>query len=233
MKLQKYMSQAGICSRRKAEDYIADGQVSVNGEVAHIGQIIDSEKDEVRLLDGAKMQQQNYVYYKFHKPRWIETTCAQKEGKSIIDIINTPERVFPVGRLDKDTTGLILLTNDGRITNYLTHPRYWHEKEYIVDTFWPISDEAIKQLSRGVLILWKWTRKCFVERVAAGKFRIILKEGRNRQIRRMVEAVGLRVKKLRRVRVENIFLEWLDEGQIKKLSLWEKRELFDRLGLES
>ncbi len=129
------MSQAGICSRRKAEEYIADGQVLVNGEKAHIGQVIDTKKDRVRLLAGAKLEQQKYVYYKFYKPRGIETTCAQKNGESIIDIIDTPERVFPVGRLDKDTTGLILLTNDGRMTNYLTHPRYGHEKEYVVETF--------------------------------------------------------------------------------------------------
>lgn len=229
MKLQKYMSQAGICSRRKAEEYIAAGSVLVNGKVAHIWQIIDSEKDSVTLGKWAELEQQKYVYYKINKPRGIETTCAQKWGKSIIDIINTPERVFPVGRLDKDTTGLILLTNDGRITNYLTHPRYEHEKEYVVETFWPIDDDALKKMSRWVMILWKWTKKCKVDRIAAGKFSIVLTEGRNRQIRRMVESVDSKVKKLKRVRIENIFLDKLREGEIKHLSKWEKTELFERI----
>lgn len=229
MKLQKYMSQAGICSRRKAEEYIAAGDVLVNEKVAHIWQIIDTEKDKVQLWKGAELQQQKYVYYKFNKPRGIETTCAQRDGKSIIDIIQTPERIFPVGRLDKDTTGLILLTNDGRITNYLTHPRYGHEKEYIVETFGSIDDESLKKMSRWVMVLWKWTKKCKVDRIAAGKFSIVLTEWRNRQIRRMVESVGSKVKKLKRIRIENIQLEWLKEWELKHLSKWEKSILLEKI----
>jgi len=210
MKLQKFMSQSWICSRRKAEKYIAEGQVYVNDEIAHIWQIVDSEKDVV-----------------------IETTCAQKWGSSIIDIIDIKERVFPIGRLDKETTGLILLTNDGRITNFLTHPRYNHEKEYVVEVFWPIEDSALRAMSDGIEILWKLTKKCKVERIAAWKFSIILTEWRNRQIRRMVEAVWHKVKKLKRVRIENIFLKWIAEWEYRHLSTWEKNELFTKIWLEN
>ncbi len=233
MKLQKFMSQSWICSRRKAEKYIAEGQVYVNDEIAHIWQIVDSEKDVVRLWSGASMEQKNYVYYKYNKPRWIETTCAQKWGSSIIDIIDIKERVFPIGRLDKETTGLILLTNDGRITNFLTHPRYNHEKEYVVEVFWPIEDSALRAMSDGIEILWKLTKKCKVERIAAWKFSIILTEWRNRQIRRMVEAVWHKVKKLKRVRIENIFLKWIAEWEYRHLSTWEKNELFTKIWLEN
>ena len=231
IRLQKYMSQAGICSRRKAEEYIEAGQVYVNGEKAHIGQSIDPEADNVTLGEWAELEQQKYVYYKYNKPRGIETTCAQKGGNSISDVVQTQERVFPVGRLDKDTTWLIILTNDGRITNHLTHPRYGHEKEYIVETFGSISDEQLKKMSRWVMVLWKWTKKCKVDRVAAGKFSITLTEWRNRQIRRMVESVGSKVKKLKRIRIENIFVDGLKEGEFKYFSNWEKKELFSRLDL--
>lgn len=232
VRLQKYMSQAGICSRRKAETYIESWQVYVNGQKAHIGQSINPEVDVVTLGKWAELEQQKYVYYKFHKPRGIETTCAQKDGKSIIDIINISERVFPVWRLDKETTGLILLTNDGRMTNYLTHPRYGHEKEYIVETFWAIDDESLKTMSQWVKILWSWTKPCKINRLAAWKFSIILTEWKNRQIRRMVESVGSKVKKLKRVRIENIFLDKLHEWEIKHLSKWEKRGLSELLDIQ-
>lgn len=231
VRLQKYMSQAGICSRRKAEEYIAAGEVYVNGQKAEIGMSINPEVDNVSLWDGAKLSQKTYVYYKYNKPRGIETTCAQKWGRSIIDVIDIKERVFPVGRLDKDTTGLILLTNDGRITNLLTHPRYGHEKQYVVETFGPVSDDQLKKMARWVFILWKWTKKCKVERIAAWKFSIILTEWRNRQIRRMVEEVGSKVKKLKRIRIENIHIDGLSEWQLKHLSVKEKWALFEKINL--
>ena len=232
MRLQKYMSQAGICSRRKAEEYIEAGQVFVNGEKAKIGQSVDPKTDVVTLWKWAEMSQQKYVYYKYNKPRGVESTCAQKEWQSIVDMIEVKERVFPVGRLDKDSTGLIILTNDGRMTNYLTHPRYWHEKEYVVETFWPIDDTQLQKMSRWVLILWKWTKKCKVDRIAAGKFSIVLTEWKNRQIRRMVEEVWSKVKKLKRVRIENLVLDGLKDWQIKHLSAWEKNTLFETIWLD-
>ncbi len=232
MRLQKYMSQAGICSRRKAEEYIEKGQVFINGEKAQIGQSVDPDNDSVTLWKWAELSQQKYVYYKYNKPRGIETTCAQKWGESIIDVIDIRERVFPVGRLDKETTGLILLTNDGRMTNYLTHPRYEHEKQYIVETFGSISDEQLTQMASWVEVLWRKTKESEVERKAAGKFSIILTEWRNRQIRRMVESVGSKIKKLKRIRIENITIDGLREWEYKNLSSGEKQELFKILELD-
>jgi pseudouridine synthase len=225
------MSQAWICSRRKAEEYIELGQVFVNGEKAKIWQSVNPDEDVVILWKWAEVSQQKYVYYKYNKPRGIESTCAQKDGQSIIDVIDVRERVFPVWRLDKDSTWLIVLTNDWRMTNYLTHPRYGHEKEYVVETFWSIDDNQLTRMSRGVLILWKWTKKCKIDRIAAWKFSIILTEWKNRQIRRMVEEVGSKVKKLKRVRIENIVLDGLKDGQIKHLSVWEKNQLFTNIWL--
>lgn len=231
VRLQKYMSQAWICSRRKAEEYIAAGQVFVNGTAAKIWQSVDSNNDIVTLGKWAEMSRQDFVYYKYNKPRWVETTCAQRGGKSIIDMINVPERVFPVGRLDMDSTGLIMLTNDGRMTNYLTHPKYEHEKEYIVETFWSITDTQLDSMSQWVEVLWKMTKKCKVERIAAWKFSITLTEWKNRQIRRMVEEVWSKVKKLKRIRIQTLRLEKLKEWEIKRLTKDEKKLLFTSIGL--
>lgn len=232
VRLQKYMSQAWICSRRKAEEYIAAWQVFVNGEKATIGQSVDSKKDVITLGKWAEMSRQDFVYYKYNKPRWVETTCAQREGNSIIDVISVPERVFPVWRLDKESTWLIMLTNDGRMTNYLTHPRYWHEKEYVVETFGSISDSQISQMSEWVEILWKMTKKCKIDRIAAGKISITLTEWKNRQIRRMVEEVWSKVKKLKRVRIQTLHLDKLQDWAIKKLSKDEKNKLFESIWIK-
>ena len=233
MRLQKYLSQSGICSRRKAEEYIEKWLVLINKQVATIGQSVTVWKDTIELKDQIIEEQKNFVYYKFHKPRGIETTCAQRWGKSIIDIIHTPERVFPVGRLDKETTGLILLTNDGRIANHLMHPRYEHEKEYIVETFWPIDDRALEEMREGVFILWRDTKEAIIVRKASGKFSVTITEWRNRQIRRMVEKVGAEVKKLKRVRIENIELWKLEKWVLIPLSKKERSQLFSKLGLKN
>lgn len=232
MRLQKYMSQAGICSRRKAEEYIAAWQVSVNGQVAKIWDQINPETDKVMLLNKAIEEQKNFVYYKLNKPRGIETTCAQHNTQNIVDIMDIEQRVFPIGRLDKDTTGLILMTNDGRLTNYLIHPRYEHEKEYIVETFGGIDDRQLDMMRKGLFILGSYTKQCEVKRISSGKFSIILTEWRNRQIRRMVEKVWSGVKKLKRIRIENIRLWNMQEWEYKPLSQWEKNELFKRLNLK-
>jgi pseudouridine synthase len=235
MKLQKYMSQAGICSRRKAEEYIAEWLVKVNGEVAHIGQIVDSEVDKVELLNKAIKQQQNLVYYKINKPRWVVTTCANSKiwEQNIVDIVDIHERVFPIWRLDKDTTWLLILTNDWRLANYLMHPKYNHQKEYIVETFGPITDEALNKMRKWVYILdWYKTKPCKIKRISAGKYSIVLTEWKNRQIRRMAEAVGKRVKKLKRIRIENIELWKLQSGQYRHLSRQELDILFKKLGIK-
>lgn len=147
MRLQKYLSQSGVCSRRKAEEYINQGLVLVNDAPATIGQSIDPEKDTITFQGEMVEAQEQQVYYKFNKPYGIVTTCKRDGESSIMDVIRVPERVFPVGRLDKNTTGLILLTNDGRLSNYLMHPRYEHEKEYVVEVYGRIEDEALRQMS--------------------------------------------------------------------------------------
>lgn len=232
MRLQKYMSQAGICSRRKAEEYISAGEVLVNGQVAKIGQSVDPELDQVELWNKAITEQKNFVYYKMHKPRGIETTCAQADGQAIIDIMDVKERVFPVGRLDKESTGLILMTNDGRMTNYLTHPRYEHEKEYVVEVFGPITDRQLDSMAEGMFILGSQTKEARVKRISSGTFSIVLTEWKNRQIRRMVEKLWGKVKKLKRIRVENIELWKMPVWEYRHLKQGEKNELFEKLGIE-
>ena len=148
MKLQKYMSQSGICSRKKAEEYIAAGQVLVNDETAHIGQVIDPETDVVRLGDQVVQDQENLVYYAYHKPRGIVTSCADSHETDIMDVVDIQQRVFPIGRLDKNSTGLLVLTNDGRITHKLLHPSFEHEKEYIVDVYGKIMDNALAKMKK-------------------------------------------------------------------------------------
>lgn len=231
LRIQKYLSQSWICSRRKAEEYIKEWLIKVNWKIAEIGQIINPEIDNIEFLNKAIIDQNNQVYYKLNKPRWIETTCAQHNEKNIIDIVDIKERVFPIWRLDKETTGLILLTNDWRLANFLMHPKYEHEKEYIVETFWSINDEQLDKMRNWLLILWSYTKESKITRISAWKFSIILTEWRNRQIRRMVENVWSRVKKLKRIRIENIELWRLNPWEYKQLSKFEKDELFKRLNI--
>jgi 23S rRNA pseudouridine2605 synthase len=226
VKLHKHLAQSGLCSRRKASEYILSGKISVNGKIAEIWSSVDPDIDTIVFDNQVVADREALVYYAYHKPRGIETTCRPGEGTSIVDVIDVPERVFPIGRLDKESTGLLLLTNDGRLSNYLLHPRYGHEKEYVVETFGPISDSALVKLWRGVMVLGRLTRECRVERVGSGRFSIVLKEGRNRQIRRMVQEIGGMVKKLKRIRVENIELWDLEPGDLRKLTKSELAALF-------
>lgn len=232
LRIHKYLSQAWICSRRKAEDYISQGLITVNGKRAEIGQMIDPSVDKVEMGKDAIKEQNELLYYKVNKPRWVVTTCAQMDEKTILDVIPLDKRVFPIGRLDKETTWLILMTNDWRLANFLMHPRYNHEKEYIVETFGPISDSSLEKMRNGLFILWSYTKKAKVERLASGKFTITISEWRNRQIRRMVEKIGSEVKKLKRIRIENIELWNMKEWEYKELTKKEKDELFKRLNIK-
>lgn len=254
MKLQKYLAHAGICSRRKAEEYIEKWMVTVNGIVAHIGQVIDPDMDQVKFSDQIIKDQDELVYYAYNKPRDIVTTClsGKDDEEGIMDVVSIPERVFPIGRLDKETTGLIILTNDGRLSNYLMHPRYEHEKEYVVEVYGKIEDEALEKMRRWVrielkdngsrtrivrriegkdtVITRKYTTKpCDITRLSSSKFSIILREWKNRQIRRMVTAVEYDVKKLKRIRVENIMLGDLEEGQWRKFTEKEVEDVLKRI----
>lgn len=232
IRLQKYLSQAWICSRRKAEEYIVSWQVFVNWKKATIGQSIDANIDKVTFGNKIVEDKKELVYYKINKPYWVITTCKQDGETSILDIIDVPERVFPIGRLDKNSTWLIILTNDGRLSNYLMHPRYQHEKEYVVQVFWKIEDEDLQTMSQWVFILWKKTKDAEIRRLNSWMFSILLREWMNRQIRRMVESVGHKVKKLIRVRIENITLGKLKEWDLIRLTNKELKWLEEKLGIE-
>ncbi len=233
MRVQKYLSQAGICSRRKAEEYIKNWLIKINWKTAEIWQSIVPWKDKVTLENKAIKEQKELVYYKFNKPRWIVTTCAQYDDRNILDIINIPQRVFPIWRLDKETTWLIILTNDWRLANFLMHPKYDHQKEYMVETYDIVKDEDLKKMENWLFILWSKTKKAKTKKLNAKKFLITITEWKNRQIRRMVEKIGHRVKKLKRIRIENINLWKLEIWEYKKLTKFEKDELFKKLKIKS
>ena len=208
VRINKYFSEVGYCSRRAADKFVEQKRVTINGKVAEMGSKV-SAGDEIRLdgqLISAKTDK--LVYLAFNKPRGIVcTTDTKREKNNIIDFINYPERIFPIGRLDKDSQGLILLTNDGDIVNKILRARNNHEKEYLVTVTRPITQSFIKKMGNGVPILGTVTKKCFVEQVGKFEFKITLTQGLNRQIRRMCEHLGNKVSKLERYRIMNIDLD--------------------------
>lgn len=226
IRLQKFLSQAGVCSRRKGEEYIQAGLIQVNGKVVtELGVKINPEKDRVCFKGKEIHSLEKPVYIAINKPRGYVTSCRQKNTKIVLDLIDINKRVYPVGRLDKDTSGLLLLTNDGSLHLRLSHPSFDHEKEYDVNVAEPISDEALDRLAKGVNILGAKTRRAKIRRVSQRRFHITLKQGKNRQIRRMVEKVGNRVTALKRVRISNIKLGTLSEGAWRYLTEKEKKGL--------
>ena len=208
-RINKYLSEIGYCSRRAADKLIEQGRVTINGEVPEMGTKI-SEEDQVRI-NGKLVSQprkKKMVYLAFNKPAGIVcTTDTKREKNNIIDYINYPTRIFPIGRLDKPSEGLIFLTNDGDIVNKILRARNKHEKEYEVTVHKPVTKEFVQAMSTGVPILDTVTRKCFVKQTDKKKFKIILTQGLNRQIRRMCEYLEYDVKKLKRVRIMNIKLD--------------------------
>ena len=208
-RINKYLSEIGFCSRREADKLIEQGRVTINGEVPEMGTKI-SEEDEVRVNGKLVSQPKNkkMIYLAFNKPAGIVcTTDTKREKNNIIDYINYPTRIFPIGRLDKPSEGLIFLTNDGDIVNKILRARNKHEKEYEVTVHKPVTKEFIQAMSIGVPILDTVTRKCFVKQMDKKKFKIILTQGLNRQIRRMCEYLEYDVKKLKRVRIMNVKLD--------------------------
>ncbi len=226
MRLQKWLSDAGVCSRRHGENLIRAGKVRVNGAVVTtLGTKVDPDKDRVEV-DGQPVQAQlQKIYVALHKPRGYVTSCDHPGQRLVLDLIDIKERIYPVGRLDKDSTGLLLLTNDGRLHHRLSHPSFDHEKEYEVTVDRPIDDGDLKQLSEGLPILGSMTRPARVRRLAGRRFRIVLLEGRNRQIRRMVKQLGYQVKRLKRIRMAHIHLGNLPEGAWRYLTATETRRL--------
>ena len=208
-RINKYLSEVGFCSRRVADRLIEEGKVSINGEITEIGSKV-KEGDQVEV-EGQKIinpTKQKNIYLAFNKPTGIVcTTDRRVEPNNIIDFIKYPKRIFPIGRLDKPSEGLIFLTNDGDIVNKILRSKNNHEKEYIVSVNRPINKDFIQSMSNGVEILDTITKNCFVKQLGQKKFKIILTQGLNRQIRRMCESLGYRVKSLKRVRIMNIKLD--------------------------
>jgi len=228
-RINKYLSEVGYCSRRAADKLIEEGRLLINGKVPEMGTKVSAE-DEIKV-DGKIIQEKSTepVYIVFNKPRGIVcTTDTRREKDNIIDFINYPERIFPIGRLDKPSEGLIFLTNDGDIVNKILRARNNHEKEYIVSVNLPITKKFVEQMSNGVPILETVTRKCVVEQLDRYRFRIILTQGLNRQIRRMCEYLGYEVKQLKRIRIMNIMLD-IPSGHFRHFTEKELRELNELL----
>lgn len=210
--LNKYISETGFCSRREADKYIEQGRVTINGNIANKGNRV-IEKDKV-LVDGEPLKTKSKtVYIAFNKPAGITSTTDLKDRSNIISYINYQSRIFPIGRLDKPSEGLIFLTNDGDIVNKILRAGNQHEKEYIVTTDRPVSAEFITKMASGVRILDTVTKKCFVKQEGKNRFRIILTQGLNRQIRRMCAALDYNVITLKRIRIMNITLANIPEGK--------------------
>lgn len=232
MRLNKFISESGKASRRGADKLIEEGRVFVNGKRAKIGGQVNPG-DEVKV-DGNILfiAPRSNVYIVLNKPVGITSTTEKKVKGNIVDLVNYPERIFHIGRLDKDSEGLILLTNDGDIVNEILRSEGEHEKEYIVSVDKPITQEFVDNMSKGVKILGTKTLPCEVEQLSKYDFKIILTQGLNRQIRRMCEELGYNVYRLQRLRIMNVELGNLPVGQWRYLSKKEKARLFKDLDYE-
>jgi 23S rRNA pseudouridine2604 synthase len=217
MRINKYLSERGLCSRREADSWVQEGRVKINGVVATLGTKVragDSVSVNGRTVGGETA----HVYIALHKPVGIECTTDPRVPDNVIEFVSHRERIFPIGRLDKNSEGLLLLTNDGDIVNDLLRARHGHEKEYIVTVDRPVTDEFISGMANGVEILDRVTAPCRVQRIAKNVFKIVLTQGLNRQIRRMCEVFGYSVRRLVRVRFVNIALEGIASGRWRNLT---------------
>jgi 23S rRNA pseudouridine2604 synthase len=227
VRLNKYISETGACSRREADKWIEAGRVTCNGELAALGTRV-GDGDEVRV-DGKPIGiKKRPVYIALNKPVGITCTTETHIEGNIIDLVRHTERIFPIGRLDKDSEGLILLTNDGDIVNEILRSENNHEKEYIVTVERPITDLSLRMMADGVKIMGEVTKPCKVSRVDEKTFRMILTQGLNRQIRRMCSALGYRAQRLQRVRIINIQLGALRPGEWRELTEAELARLLPR-----
>jgi 23S rRNA pseudouridine2604 synthase len=229
IRLNKAIAETGYCSRRAADRLIEDGIVKINGKLAELGTKV-SNKDVITVGEEVITKEVRNIYLVFNKPMGIECTTDENIPKNIISYINYPERIYPVGRLDKPSEGLILMTNDGDIVNKILRSRNNHEKEYVVVVDKLITQEFLNGMSNGVPILEQMTKKCKVSKVDPRCFNIVLTQGLNRQIRRMTEHFGYEVKKLRRVRIMNIELGDLKKGEYRDLTEKEFTELNELIG---
>jgi 23S rRNA pseudouridine2605 synthase/23S rRNA pseudouridine2604 synthase len=221
VRIQKYIAECGVASRRNAEKLILSGMVKLNGKtVTQLGVKVDPAEDKV-VVDGKTLKQKEpKIYIKVNKPRGYVSSCRKfKDEKTILDVVkNIPYRLYPIGRLDKDSEGLMILTNDGELANRLMHPRYAHEKEYVVKVMFKITQDKLTQLSKGIMIEGKKTLPAKVHRLGEKQFRIVLREGRKRQIKMMVEKMRNRVVALQRTRIRNVRLDDLPAGGFSHLT---------------
>jgi pseudouridylate synthase len=237
MRLNKFLSSIGFCSRRQADKYIENGKIYIDDSVAGLGtelydkQKVYFEKTYIGQIDDLNLKQR--IVLAVNKPRGIVCTSSDKDrAENIVDFINYPLRIYPVGRLDKDSEGLLLMTNDGSLVNALMKAKNHHEKEYIVEVNKNIDEAFSQAMSSGVYIkeLKVKTRKCYIEKISEKSFKIILTQGLNRQIRRMCESLGFKVLSLRRIRIVNITLGKLKTGEYRKLSTTELNTLDSLIG---
>lgn len=230
VRINKYLSDCGVCSRREADRLIAEGRVTVDGLRAETGMKVTSANRI--LVDGKKIGRRPApVLIAVYKPPGVVTTAAEDEPNNIVTYVGWPERIYPIGRLDKDSEGLILMTNQGELAEKISHARGRHEKEYLVTVDRAVDRAFVERMSSGVRILNTTTRPCTVEKVSKFRFRIVLTQGLNRQIRRMCEALGYRVTELVRVRVMNISLNGLEIGHWRRIEGEEYDELLRQLGM--
>lgn len=225
-RINKYISDSGLCSRRVADKLIETGKVKINNELAITGSKVSIE-DKVFVNDELIETEKEKIYLAFNKPRGITCTTDLKDSDNIIDFIGYNERIFPIGRLDKMSEGLIFLTNDGDIVNKILRAGNCHEKEYVVKIDKPVTSEFIKKMSEGIKILGTTTKKCKIERKSNYSFKIILTQGMNRQIRRMCETLGVNVVRLKRVRIMNITLPEIDLGKWRYITKKEMSKIFE------
>jgi 23S rRNA pseudouridine2604 synthase len=222
--LNKYISSSGMCSRREAEKFISEGRVTINGKATQLGNRV-AKKDVVKL-DGRLVEPKNQtLYIALNKPVGIVSTTDDREKNNIVKHVNYPERLFPIGRLDKPSEGLIFLTNDGDIVNKILRAGNNHEKEYFVSVDKGITDDFIQKMSNGIPILGTLTQKCKVEKISEKIFKIVLTQGLNRQIRRMCEYLEYEVIKLKRTRIMNVELGYLQTGDWRELTDDEMKEI--------
>lgn len=230
IRLNKFLSDAGYCSRREADRLIEQGKVTVNHETALMGQKITM--NDIVEIDGRQIKrEEEQILLAFNKPVGVECTSDLTNKDNIIDYINYEKRIYPIGRLDKNSQGLILLTNDGSFVNQILKASNYHEKEYIVSVDKPITEDFLECMSSGVEILGQVTRPCIVKKIKKHVFSIILTQGLNRQIRRMCETLGYKVQKLKRVRIMNIELGNLPMGQYRNITDEELTELKKAINL--
>ena len=229
IRLNKYLSDAGICSRREADRMIEAGRVCINGQTARTGERVFKE-DLVTVDKSPVRPAASFVLLLFNKPKGLVcSTRKQGNASTVVEYLNYPERIYPMGRLDKDSEGLLLMTNQGALMDRLLRSSNGHEREYLVETDRPVTSRFLEKMAEGVEILNTRTLPCTVTRTGKCSFRIILTQGLNRQIRRMCEALGCKVIRLKRIRIENLTVEGLQSGQYRSITPEEYAELCSRL----